>query len=76
MILRGVFRSIARRTLGMAGKFSLEEDVVFTGGVALNPGNVQALKQESAIREILIPQFPQITGALGAAILARRDMVE
>ncbi len=38
VILRGVFRSIARRTLGMAGKFSLEEDVVFTGGVALNPG--------------------------------------
>ena len=76
VILRGVFRSIARRTLGMAGKFSLEEDVVFTGGVALNPGIVQALKQESAIREILIPPCPQITGALGAAILARRDMVE
>lgn len=76
MILRGVFRAIARRTLGMAGKFSLEEDVVFTGGVALNPGVVQALKQESAIQAILIPQCPQITGALGAAILARRDMVE
>ena len=76
MILRGVFLSIARRTLGMAGKFSLEEDVVFTGGVALNPGIVQVLKQESAIREILIPLCPQITGALGAVILARRDMVE
>ncbi len=75
VIVRSVFRSIARRTLGMAGRFSLEEDVVFTGGVALNPGVVQALKQESAIRRILIPPNPQITGALGAAMLARRDMV-
>jgi predicted CoA-substrate-specific enzyme activase len=75
VILRGVFRSIARRTLGMAGRFGLEKDVVFTGGVALNPGVVEALRQESRIRDILVPPDPRITGALGAAILAKRDLV-
>ena len=74
VILRGVFRSIARRTLGMAGRFGLERDVVFTGGVAINPGVVEVLRQEARIPEILVPPEPQITGALGAALLARRDL--
>lgn len=74
VILRGVFRSIARRTLGMAGRFGLERDVVFTGGVALNAGVVEVLKQEARIPDLLIPPEPQITGALGAAVLARRDL--
>jgi len=74
VILRGIFRSIARRTLGMAGRFGLEKDIVFTGGVALNQGIVEVLKREARIREILIPPVPQITGALGAAIFAERDL--
>lgn len=74
VILRGVFRSVARRTLGMAGKIGLEEDVVFTGGVAQNRGVVLALKQESGMERLLVPDSPQITGALGAAILGMREI--
>jgi predicted CoA-substrate-specific enzyme activase len=73
VILRGIYRSIARRTLGMAGRFGLEKDVVFTGGVALNRGVVEVLKREARMADIRIPPAPQVTGALGAAILAARD---
>ncbi len=73
-ILRGVFRSVARRTLGMSGKVPLKDDVVFTGGVALNAGVLAALEQESGKKGIKVPPNPQITGALGAAIIAARKL--
>ena len=69
VVLRGVFRSVARRTLAMTGKVGLVKDVVFTGGVARNTGVVRALEHEIGIR-LSIPPDPQITGALGAALVA------
>jgi (R)-2-hydroxyacyl-CoA dehydratese activating ATPase len=69
VVLRGVFRSIARRTLAMAGKISLQREVVFTGGVARNAGVARALEREAGIR-LLVPPDPQITGAIGAALIA------
>jgi predicted CoA-substrate-specific enzyme activase len=69
VVLRGVFRSVARRTLAMTGKVELIHDVVFTGGVALNAGVVRALEEETGIR-LLVPYDPQITGAFGAALIA------
>lgn len=74
VILRGVFRSVARRTLGMAGKVGLRNDIVFTGGVAKNEGVIQALKHETGNENIKVPAEPQITGALGAAIIAMEDL--
>ena len=73
VILRGVFRSVAKRVLGMAGKVGLCDDLVFTGGVANNPGVLNALQHETGKKDIKIPPIPQITGALGAAIIAARD---
>lgn len=72
-VLRGVFNSVARRILGMAGRIGLQEEIVFTGGVARNPGVLKAL-QEITGHEIRVPSEPQFTGALGAAILAQRDL--
>jgi predicted CoA-substrate-specific enzyme activase len=69
VVLRGVFKAIARRTLSMTGKVQLGENVVFTGGVAKNQGVVRALEHETGIK-IHVPYEPQITGALGAAIIA------
>jgi predicted CoA-substrate-specific enzyme activase len=68
-ILNGVFTAVARRTLAMAGRARMEPDLVFTGGVALNRGVVEALRRETDL-EILTPPDPRITGALGAAIIA------
>jgi len=70
-ILKGVFRSIAKRTLGMAGRHGITPSLVFTGGVAQNRGVVEALEEETGL-EVLVPSDPRITGALGAAIVASR----
>lgn len=73
-ILNGVFQSVARRVLGMAGRVGLEDDVVFTGGVALNPGVAAALQSITG-RTIHVPPDPEFTGALGAALLAQDGQI-
>jgi predicted CoA-substrate-specific enzyme activase len=70
VILRGVFRSVAKRTLAMSGKVGLVPEVVFTGGVAKNAGVVRAIEKETGL-SLMVPEEPQITGALGAAVIAR-----
>lgn len=66
-ILQGVFRSVAARTLGMAGGAGIKAPLVFTGGVARNPGVVKAVERESGL-PVTVPPEPRITGALGAAL--------
>ena len=53
----------------MGRSIGFSKDVAFTGGVANNAGVKRYL--ESAIgAQIIVPDEPQITGALGAALLA------
>jgi activator of 2-hydroxyglutaryl-CoA dehydratase len=54
----------------MAGR-KLSPPVVFTGGVALVPGMDRVL-QSALATPIRIAPDPQLTAALGAAILAAR----
>jgi predicted CoA-substrate-specific enzyme activase len=69
-IVAGVQRAIASRVSAMAGR-QVEEPVVFTGGVALIPGMKEAL--EGALKKpVHTAPDPQLTGALGAAIMAAR----
>ncbi len=68
-ILNGVFTAVARRTMSMASRARIRPDLIFTGGVARNRGVFEALKREAGMT-IVIPPDPQITGALGAAIVA------
>jgi predicted CoA-substrate-specific enzyme activase len=69
-IVRGLHRSIAERTAGLANRLGLANEVMMTGGVAKNPGVVRALSEKLAA-PITVPPEPQIVGALGAAIIAR-----
>jgi len=69
-IARAVHCSIAKRISSQMAALSWTSPVVFTGGVALNQDLAKCLSEELAC-EILIPPDPEITGALGAAILAR-----
>ena len=69
-ILAGVQLSIASRIASMAGR-KISEPVVFTGGVALIPG-MNELLEKTLGRPLVIPENAQMTGALGAALLARR----
>lgn len=71
-ILNGVFKAVAKRTVSMAGRARVAPQIVFTGGVARNGGVVRALCEELGT-DVLVPPEPQITGALGAAIIAASD---
>ncbi|WP_161485977.1 hypothetical protein [Desulfotomaculum copahuensis] len=48
----------------------MEPEIAFTGGVARNRGVVAALEAELG-RGLLVPAEPEITAALGAALIAR-----
>ncbi|MFH1741179.1 MAG: acyl-CoA dehydratase activase [bacterium] len=70
-IVAGVQMSIASRVSAMAGR-NIDLPIVFTGGVALISGMATAL--ESALKHpVSIAPDPQMTGALGAALLASRQ---
>lgn len=71
-ILAGIHKAMAHRIAIMGNSVGFKKDVAFTGGVAMNVGMKKALEDEIEL-EILIPEQPQIMGALGAAILARSE---
>ena len=69
-IVAGVQVAIASRLASMAGR-QLETPLVFTGGVALVSGMDRALSSALGC-DIAIAPTPQLTGALGAAVLGAR----
>jgi predicted CoA-substrate-specific enzyme activase len=70
-IVAGVQTAMATRMAAMAGR-NLTGPVVFTGGVALVPGMREAMERALGQDVKLAPE-PQMTGALGAAVLAARQ---
>ena len=71
-IFAGIQRAMASKILPLAGKVGIKEPVLFTGGVAKGEGMVSALSEALGTR-LLVPEEPQITCALGAAILAQQE---
>ena len=69
-IAASVHRAVAARTLGLVAQVGRRAPVVMTGGVARNAAAVRFLA-EALGEEITVPSAPQITGAYGAALLAR-----
>lgn len=69
-ILAGVCDSVASRVASMTRRTGLEQDIVFTGGVAHNQGVVEALAQQLGY-PLFVFREPTITAAFGAALLAR-----
>lgn len=74
-IVWGMNRSIAKRVIhmGSAGLIKYKEPVVFSGGVAKNIGVVKAI-EEQLQKRMHIPEEPQITAALGAALFASESL--
>ena len=69
-IARAIHNAIATRTVSMMRRIGIEKDVVFIGGVAKNVGVAALLGKHLGIKP-LIPENPQIAGAIGAALIAR-----
>jgi activator of 2-hydroxyglutaryl-CoA dehydratase len=56
----------------MINRVSSDGDIVFTGGVAKNPC-MKTLLGEKLGRPVLVPDDPQLIGALGAALLVAQN---
>jgi predicted CoA-substrate-specific enzyme activase len=72
-ILLGVCQSIVDRVAGIVRGIGVKPPVAMTGGVALNRAVVKLMGERLGC-QILLPLDPQITGALGAALMARRHV--
>ena len=68
-IALGLHESIVNRLLALVGRVGAESPVVLTGGVARNPC-IRALLERRLGLPLLVPDEPQIVGALGAALSA------
>ncbi len=69
-ILHGIHKSVCSRTAALVRTVEYEEHIVFTGGVSQNAAIKEFLEDELKT-QIIVPQEPEITCALGAALMAR-----
>jgi predicted CoA-substrate-specific enzyme activase len=73
-IIYGLCLALVRNFLADAGRNRpIEPPIIFQGGVANNAGIVKAFR-EALGYEILVPTAPELSGALGAALLLKRDL--
>lgn len=72
-IVAGIYLSMVHRIMTLCKRIGIERDVAVVGGVALNGGLVSILQEELGF-EILVPESPEETAALGAAILAQENI--
>ena len=66
-IVKGVFFSVIRRVTEMD---SMTDNVVMTGGVVAHNPYLIKMAEEMINRKVLVPEHPQLTGAIGAALYA------
>jgi len=74
-LVAGINRAIASRVIVMSSSIGLEHETVFTGGVAKNCGVKKALEEIGGIT-CIVPPEPQLTGALGAALIAQNELLK
>jgi (R)-2-hydroxyacyl-CoA dehydratese activating ATPase len=74
-ITRGVFKGLAERIYSQLLELGVESDFSVVGGVARSKAMIHALKELVGIN-VLVPENPEIVGALGAAIIAHEKRRE
>ena len=72
-IASGIHKSIARRVAGMAKRIGVAPQLAFCGGVAKNNAVKKYLEVELGF-DIVRPEHPQLTGAIGAALIAQKNI--
>ncbi len=68
-IARAVFDAMADRISSMIHRLGVNPEVVLIGGVAKDEGFVASLNRKLGL-SVVIPEFPDYVGALGAALTA------
>jgi predicted CoA-substrate-specific enzyme activase len=73
-IVSGINLSVAKRLKAMAKRLGVIEDVVLTGGCSKNDGLSKAVAELMEIDVKKLPLDAQITGAIGAALIAAEKL--
>mgnify|MGYP005810840081 CR=1 FL=1 len=68
-IAKAVNKTVVKKAISMLNRVGIRKPLVFAGGVAKNKNIVDNLK-ETAKCDVIIPENPQLMGALGAALYA------
>jgi len=68
-IVAGIHKAAALRVVSMGRGVGFRKEVMLTGGVSKNRG-IKKFLEEKIGMGIIIPEEPQIVGALGAALFA------
>jgi predicted CoA-substrate-specific enzyme activase len=68
-ILRGLHRSLIKRVVAMIRTVGLAPPLMLSGGVVQNQAIARMLEEETG-EKVVIPQYPQLMGAYGAALIA------
>jgi predicted CoA-substrate-specific enzyme activase len=69
-ILAGIHKAMASKIVNLVTRLGFVETCVVTGGGAKDLGLVKTIESELGV-SVLVPDEPQITAALGAALMAR-----
>ncbi|MDI6874019.1 acyl-CoA dehydratase activase [Candidatus Solincola sp.] len=72
LIARGLHEAVCDRAAALLKRVGVRRELVFAGGVARNPC-LKALLEERLGFPLLVPENPQIVGALGAALSAHEE---
>jgi len=72
-ILAGIHESMVNRLFGLAHRVGMQSEVVMSGGVSKNIGIIRAMEAKLG-KPVLVPEDPQIVGALGAALFAQEGL--
>jgi len=72
-ILAGIHESMVNRLFGLAHRVGMQSEVVMSGGVSKNIGIIRAMEAKLG-KPVLVPEDPQIVGALGASLIAQQSL--
>lgn len=66
-IVAGINDAIARRTISLASRLSLNPPIIFSGGVSANADIVARVSQMISL-DIIVPEHAEFSGAIGAVL--------
>jgi len=69
-IIAGINNAVANRLYSMVRRVGLTEELALTGGCSKNQGLAKALERKLGVTVKMLPQDPQLAGAVGAALIA------
>ena len=72
-ISKAIHDAMAGRIASIIRRIGVNEDIVMVGGVGYNPGFISAMKRELKVDTIYIPEEPEYSAAVGAAVVAAEE---